>query len=226
MKTTQRKGRAAFTLIELMAVITIIVILAALVVGGLGYVTEKRASSQAKVQISLISKALEEYKMDMGQYPLTDDVPTVSSPKGTKTSAASLYEPLFYEGYDYAEKSKNGTPPDNWTKNVNGVTVPKSTKIYLPDLDPTATKQGWVVPVTGTNAVPPASIIVTDPWGNQYCYRTAQHYVLNPATPAAAANDATINPDFDLWSMGKDGKSNPSGNSVNDKKINADDIKN
>ena len=69
MKITQRNGRAAFTLIELMAVITIIVILAGLVVGGLGFVTERQAKEKAKVQIALLSKAIEEYKLDMGKYP-------------------------------------------------------------------------------------------------------------------------------------------------------------
>ena len=51
MKTNPRHGRAAFTLIELMAVITIIVILAGLVVGGMGFVHEKQAKEKAKVQI-------------------------------------------------------------------------------------------------------------------------------------------------------------------------------
>ena len=48
MKITQRKGKAAFTLIELMAVITIIVILAGLVVGGMGFVTDRQAKEKAK----------------------------------------------------------------------------------------------------------------------------------------------------------------------------------
>ncbi|MGL5016658.1 MAG: type II secretion system protein, partial [Luteolibacter sp.] len=55
MKTTHRHGKAGFTLIELMAVITIIVILAGLVVGGLGFVTERQAKEKARVQIALLS---------------------------------------------------------------------------------------------------------------------------------------------------------------------------
>ena len=187
MKLTKRSGRAAFTLIELMAVITIIVILAGLVVGGLGYVTEKQASSKAKLQIALISKALEEYKNDMGQYPPTPNLPA----KGG--TATSLYSALFYEGYDY---SKNPTQEPS--------TPPKATKIYLPALDPTSSKQGWMDPITGANAVPPApsaaKTIVKDPWGNEYKYRSA----FNASTPPVA-NTATQNPDFDLWSVGKDG---------------------
>ncbi|MEO5711868.1 MAG: type II secretion system protein GspG [Luteolibacter sp.] len=210
MKTTPRKGSAGFTLIELMAVITIIVILAGLVVGGLGYVTEKQASSKAKVQIALLSKALEEYKLDNGAYPATANTTT-----GTGLTA-DLYQALFYEGYDY---NKQSTPPTTWTKKVNGVDFPKSTKIYLADLDPTSTKQGWVDPVTGTNPVPPASTTIKDPWGNEYRYRTGK-------SPSGSANSATMNPDFDLWSTGKNGLTNPAGTSATDKKNNADDIKN
>lgn len=187
MKITKRPGRAAFTLIELMAVITIIVILAGLVVGGLGYVTDKQATSKAKVQIALLSTALEAYKNDMGQYPLTGNL---ADPKAL--SALSLYSALFYEGYDY---SKNPTQAPS--------TPAKATKIYLPDLDPTATKQGWMDPVTGTNPQPPApnavKTPVKDPWGNEYRYRSAQ--ALTGTTP----NSNTQNPDFDLWSVGKDG---------------------
>ena len=208
MKINPRPGKAAFTLIELMAVITIIVILAALVVGGLGYVTDKQAKSKASVQIALLSKALEAYKLDMGNYPLTADTTT-----GLGNSIASLYAPLFYEGYDYL---KQISPPATWTKKIGTVDFAKSTTIYLAALDPTATKQGWVDSVAGTNPVPPASATIKDPWGTEYRYRTAQP--LTGTTP----NAATQNPDFDLWSSGKDGRTNITPTHAD----NRDDIKN
>ncbi|MGL4399188.1 MAG: type II secretion system protein GspG [Luteolibacter sp.] len=202
MKTTQRNGKPAFTLIELMAVITIIVILAGLVVGGLGFVTERQAKEKARVQIALLSKALEDYKLDMGTYPPTNDISTVSKGAGSNTSAM-LYNALFYEGFEYA---KTPGRPD--------ATPPKATKIYLQDLDPLSTKQGWVV--TQATGDPKPSLVITDPWGNQYCYRTA-------VKAAGTANPATQNPDFDLWSMGKDSASKPAtpGDTTNQ-----DDIKN
>ncbi|MES2923081.1 MAG: type II secretion system protein GspG [Verrucomicrobiota bacterium] len=197
MKITKRPGRAAFTLIELMAVITIIVILAGLVVGGLGYVTEKQASSKAKLQIALISKALEEYKNEMGQYP-----PTANNPAAGST-ATSLYSALFYEGYDYSQNPAQAP-----------ATPPKATKIYLADLDPTTSKQGWMDPVTtGTNPKPPApsptKTMVKDPWGTEYKYRSA-------FTSTGTANTATQNPDFDLWSCGKDGLTGTAATSKDD----------
>jgi general secretion pathway protein G len=202
MKSNPRNGKAAFTLIELMAVITIIVILAGLVVGGLGFVTERQAKEKARVQHALLMKGLEAYKLDMGLYP-----PSTNSTDGNNLSATCLYIPLFYEGYNYG---KQATPPTNWVG---------ATTIYISDLDPTTTQQGWVTKVQPP-ATPPPSTPVTDPWGNQYRYRSAKN-------AAGSTNGNTINPDFDLWSVGKNGTSNPAANSsTNDKKSNADDIRN
>jgi prepilin-type N-terminal cleavage/methylation domain-containing protein len=208
MKTNPRHGRAAFTLIELMAVITIIVILAALVVGSMGFVNERQAKAKANVQLGILAKALEDYKLDNGTYPPTANKTGSFTTNGTSTSA-ELYVALFYEGYDYAQQNS----PANWTKKVNGVDVPKATKIYIPELNPINSKQGWTDPVTGTT--PPASVPLKDPWGYQYCYRTATNN-------AGIANGGTQNPDFDLWSMGKNGKSSPDTPTSPD---NRDDIK-
>lgn len=174
MKTNSRNSIGGFTLIELMAVITIIVILAGLVVGGLGFVTERQAKEKAKVQIALLSKAIEEYKLDMGKYPGSND----NSPAAGLISA-ELYDRLFYQGWEF---TNNPNRPDN-------ATDPKATKIYLADLDPTSSKQGWVTPSTAAN--PPAAQKILDPWGKEYRYRKG---------------NTAVNPDFDLWSEGKDGK--------------------
>jgi prepilin-type N-terminal cleavage/methylation domain-containing protein len=199
MKIIQRRSKAAFTLIEMLAVVTIIVILAGIVITSMGFITEKQARSKASVQIALLTRALEEYKLDMGTYPATPDVASITSSVGTATSATYLWLPLFKDGYDYTNPN---TPPANWTK---------ATKIYCPDLNPISSNQGWV-----TKGTMPATSTIVDPWGNQYCYRSAAP--LTGTTP----NASTLNPDFDLWSMGKDGKTNPA---VPSDKVNLDDIK-
>jgi general secretion pathway protein G len=84
-------NRRGFTLIELLVVITIIVILAGLSMGGYGYIVRKQADSQAAIQISLLEKAIEEYKLDNGEYP----------PTGTTNS---LYNLLYWTG-------ANASPP-------------------------------------------------------------------------------------------------------------------
>ena len=190
MKTNPRQARAAFTLIELMAVITIIVILAGLVIGGMGFVTERQAKSKATVQIALLSKALEEYKLDMGTYPLTPN-------STTGLQSAILFKALYWD----SDNDNTGVPAD------------LDQRIYIPQLDPLTTKQGW------TSAPPPPSATtkIVDPWGIEYRYRTA----MDNASPSKAA-PATQNPDFDLWSSGKDGKTTATPAD----KENRDDIKN
>lgn len=166
--------RRGFTLIELLVVITIIVILAGLSMGGFSFVTRKQAEEQARVQIALLEKALEEYKLDNGAYP----GPPPESPNANFTSN-DLYKELYWNGV-----SGNG-------------------KIYLADLDPNSKGQGWIEG-TGANAT------IRDPWGNEYIYRRGD-------------NSAAKNPDFDLASKGKDGKTNDSNP---DAPENRDDIDN
>jgi len=110
--------RRGFTLIELLIVITIIAILAGLSIGGYGYVTRKQAESQATIQISLLSKALEEYKLDNGAYPPTGNT-------------NSLYTLLFWDT-DGDGTGATGTPPDT------------DQKIYLAELDPSTKNQSWI----------------------------------------------------------------------------------
>lgn len=199
MKNSRRKHHPAFTLIELMAVIAIIVILAALVVVGMGTASQKQASEKARLQLAQLAKGLEEYKNDMSTYPVSSN-----SSDGLGQSAKCIYQALFHDGYEYAAQP---TPPATWTK---------ATSIYVPDLDPTSSKQGWVTAVTAPNAVPPASTIVMDPWGNEYRYRSARN-------ANGTANASTINPEFDLWSSGRDANSAP-GTPASP--YNRDDLKN
>lgn len=184
----RRISKAAFTLIEMMVVITIIIILAGLVVGGMEYANQRSATEKAKTQIALLSKGIEEYKLDMGAYPATGDITTTSGSNGTVTSFI-LFNALY------------------WTP------VSSSQKIYLPELDPVTTKQGW------TTGAATANLTITDPWGNQYCYRSSSNATGGP-------NSATVNPDFDLWSMGKDGKTDATSGASVTTSPNADDIRN
>ncbi len=193
MKTNPRSGNGAFTLVELLAVITIIVILAALVVQGMAFVNEKQAKDKATIQVALLSKAIEDYKLDMGRYPGEDD----NSPIDGEGQTEELYESLFYEGYEYAENPSR--------EDASGLLA---SKIYLSDLDPVSSKQGWVEQAKTV----PAMTEIKDPWGREYRYRKG---------------DNAQNPDFDIWSTGKDGETNPadSAGAINDPK-NRDDIGN
>ncbi|MGE5248182.1 MAG: type II secretion system major pseudopilin GspG [Verrucomicrobiota bacterium] len=66
------RDRAGFTLIEIMVVIVILGLLAALVVPKLIGRTEEAKKTQARVQIKHIQQALELFKLDNGFFPTTD----------------------------------------------------------------------------------------------------------------------------------------------------------
>ena len=68
-----RRNSAGFTLIELMVVIVIIGMLAAIVVPRFMGAAGKAASTSAKAQISSFKTALQLYKLDNGSYPKTSE---------------------------------------------------------------------------------------------------------------------------------------------------------
>lgn len=63
--------RAGFTLIEMLVVIVIIGILAALTIGATKYAWTKAGTSRAQAEIAALETALESYKIDTGIYPLS-----------------------------------------------------------------------------------------------------------------------------------------------------------
>lgn len=181
MKMPTRRGSAGFTLIEVITVITIILILAGLVVSGAGFVKDRQANEKARVQIALISKAVEDYKLDMGYYPSTDD-----SADGSGQSKI-LFKELYYNALSDT-----------------------TNKLYLAELDPAVGKQKW------TSGTASKATTIVDPWGVEYRYRSA-------IKSDGKANNSTQNPDFDLWSSGKDKLTKPATPSDT---TNRDDIKN
>jgi len=70
--TGRLRDRSGFTLIEIMVVIVILGLLAALVVPKLIGRTEEAKKTQARVQIKNIEQALGLFKLDNGFYPATE----------------------------------------------------------------------------------------------------------------------------------------------------------
>jgi general secretion pathway protein G len=189
-----------FTLIETIVVMAIILLLAGIVVGSMGYIQGRQAREKAKAQIALLSKAIEEYKMDMGVYP-GDPAPDSGYYGGQTADTAEgkhsnvLYRALFFEGWDFIQNDQTGDH--------------KARKIYLTHLDPRDNKQGWVKKVA-TNAEVKPDLEIIDPWRKPYRYRRGTN---------------AQNPDFDLWSVGKDGDTDEKNPDIK-LEVNRDDIRN
>ena len=88
----------SFTLIELLAVVMVIMLLARLVLGAAGYVQKNMAVTATKSQIAALSVALESYKADWGQYPATAPARISSSGFWESTNNWILYRALSGAG--------------------------------------------------------------------------------------------------------------------------------
>ena len=160
----------AFTLIELIVVVTVIVILTGLVLSTVGYVQKKAARSRAETEIAAMSAALESYKADNGIYAFnsvtnTLDARTNIDPSSYPSASLLLYEQLA------GDSAHNRQP---------------SSKSYF------TFKPKMLYPDDQTQNVQ----YIRDPFGNSYGYSTAGNPQANP-TPAGTPG---YNPTFDLWS--------------------------
>lgn len=104
-KKDRLRSRAGFTLIEIMVVIVILGLLAALVVPKLVGRTEEAKKTQARVQIKSLQQALELFKLDNGFYPTTEQGldALVRQPEGGRV-------PKNYRRGGYIER----VPKDPW----------------------------------------------------------------------------------------------------------------
>ena len=170
----------AFTILELLVVITIIIVLAGLILSTVGYVQKKGARSRAEAEIAAISAALESYKADNGVYP-TSTATNLLKPNsdGDPTQAvyanASLYLYKELSGDHDADRTVNASDD----LSGNGV-VPKTYFSFKPaNLFPPPPSNGAVT-------------AIRDPFGNSYGYSTVK-------SSSPAGKDG-YNPTFDLWS--------------------------
>jgi prepilin-type N-terminal cleavage/methylation domain-containing protein len=151
-------SQRAFTIIELLVAITIILVLAGLILATSGYVQTKAKRSRAEAEIAAISVALENYRADNGTYPTdttngttnTLDARTMFDPAAAPYAAASVF--LY--------KELSGDPAGN------RVPTGKSYFSFKPNM---------LLPKDQAQAV----IAIADPFGLSYGYSTANQ--TNPA---------------------------------------------
>jgi prepilin-type N-terminal cleavage/methylation domain-containing protein len=196
-------SRPAFTLVEIITVIAIILALAAMVIGGLKFVQEKQRTARTKVFIASVSQALEQYRTDHGVFPEGD---------GETDSTELVYRALSGDGVGPDGIAGNGDDT-----NPDGETDPDA-QVYLPMLNPKNKGKSKNVKET-TNGY-----VLVDAWKSKDDETVYQELFYRHDTNGQDPNMMNPDSDFDLWSLGPDGEggSDPSGT----KQQRADDIKN
>lgn len=182
-----RRCEKAFTLIELLTVIAIIVILMSLILSVAGFVQDKASRDRARAEIAALSASMESYKADNGIYPMdAASSDTVDPTAGGMPAAASslfLYKELSGDNAGAPDFQRTGGERDN--------------KVYFEF----ETKKGMV------KRAPDGKVLgLTDPWGNYYGYSTIQAAELQKTNPASTLPG--YNPTFDLWSTANDATGN------------------
>jgi prepilin-type N-terminal cleavage/methylation domain-containing protein len=92
-----RRSNCAFTLVELLVVISIIGLLAALVVPLAGVATTKMRVSRVKSELGGLVTAIETYKLETGEYPPDNAALKNMSTTDRDYPNALAMNPLFYE---------------------------------------------------------------------------------------------------------------------------------
>ena len=169
-------GRAAFTILELLIVITIIIALAGLILATVGYVQKNGARSRAEAEMAGMSAALENYKADNGIYPNTSNTTSFTSSDSNQANYKAASLDLY--------KALTG-------QNADGTSI-AGQKNYMAFKSATVGRADMTSDVSAGNQV----LYIRDPFGNSYGYSTSK----NPDTNPNAATAAGFNPTFDLWS--------------------------
>jgi len=144
----ERRYNAAFTLIELIVVTTVIIILTGLVLSTVGYIQKKGARARAESEIAAMSAACESYKADNGVYPTdastTEQLDSTASFNPVNYQSASLYLYKRLSGDTSANRQPSG----------------KSYMTFKPNM---------LLPAPPSTAT---VIAIADPFGNSYGYST------------------------------------------------------
>jgi prepilin-type N-terminal cleavage/methylation domain-containing protein len=189
MKASLRRSRRdAFTLVELITVVTIIALLFSLVVGGFSYADKFSKRSKTEVTIKAVRSALENYKEAFGSYPDPQNAATsveIGKKSYTAGAAACLYQALSGDGFDQIlGATGQGTPESDG--NLDDF---EAKNVMLKDMP----KELWA-----NNG---GLYYIIDGFGHPIQYIKAL-----PRTSATGAppEPNTINMDYDIWSFAED----------------------
>lgn len=229
MKSTRlpfRSRARAFTLVEMLIVVTIISLLAALTMGGYTYAMRSSKRRLTTGTFEAIKLALERYNTEFGEYPQpAGSNQMMQFPPGVATydtsGASCLYQALTGDGYDQIKGvtgTAGGGSGGTSDGKVEGIAELKN-KMFVEIPQTIYTRRG-------------TNFMLIDGFGHPFQYLKAA--IPTTATGANGNNNnntttpTTINSTYDLWSYSEDelNTTKQSINSLTDPNISVKWIKN
>jgi type II secretory pathway pseudopilin PulG len=173
----------AFTLIELVLVVGIIIVLSGLVLSTVGYARKKGARARAETEIAAMSAACENYKADNGVYPSNTDTNNLDPKTGGNPNSPSYSLTSFYLYTQLSGDTAGNRSPTG-----------KSYMQFKPNM---------LLPAGGSGTV----TAIADPFGYSYGYSTSNQvdptHGYNPTfdlwTTCTLTNSPPSAADQDQW---------------------------
>ncbi len=182
-----KSKRSAFTLIEIMIVVGIIIMLMGITTQMLGSSTDAQGKARAKADMELIADALEQFRSVYGDYP------RISCAGEEKYSAARLYQCLVGKMYMVA---KNGQ--------ISFLSMSDDSP-RRPFIDASKMNLGSIQGNDDGIVDPEKSgVFFADPWGEPYIY-------IYDTSSVVGAESAWLSPNYILLCKGPDNKAFPFG---------------
>lgn len=210
-----RGAYQAFTLIELLTVIAIIGILAAITFGVTRGISEQGRIARAQAELGALSTALESYRQQFGDYPRTANAETnkegINPTTFTPTRNDRAYN-LF--------RALNGAQGPDLSPTTRRISLPPSapvvkyTKAFVnpanfrlereKTTDAPSSQEPLPNPANGaTTPDPDFSNAFLDPWGNRYIYLYRMRDADSPPPPT---RNPWLSSSYILFSAGPDGQ--------------------
>ena len=191
---------SAFTLVEMLIVITIIALLAALTMGGYTYAMRSSKRRITTGTFEAIKLALERYSSEFAEYPEpTGGGQSVSLPPGPLTydvsGATCLYQALTGDGYDHIKGVTGSGSNASGTSDgkVEGVDEIKG-KMFADIPQTIFSKKG-------------STYFLIDGFGHPFQYiKAAAASTTTNNSSSSSTTPTTINSTYDLWSYVEDEK--------------------
>ena len=203
MKLPVSTRRAAgFTLAEMMIVISIIVILAALTIGGYNYAMRGSKRRTTEATLTAVESSLERYFDKFGEYPepvSADEMIEVMPKKSYRIGGAKcLYQALRGDGFDAILGAGNSAASGGGGGGASDGNFDESEipNVLFKDM-----------PNTMWRRVNNQHFMIVDGFSRPFQYIKAAPQNTTPAASGGGNSNAqatTINTTYDLWSYGDD----------------------